>query len=128
MKKVYFAHPIRMYYTEEEKTVINLIKKHFPNCKIINPANMKTGVTHRGCKQCMREIMRPIFFKHIAKCDSLILWDATGSCGVRCELHEAWRLGKDIIQIELPYLRHIKLQDYHYAHLRKEEKDKGGLE
>jgi len=116
-KYIYFAHPIKKYHTEEEKVIINLVRKRYPEYKIINPATIKVDVAHQGCEQCMREIMRPIFFKQIAKCKKFLLWNATGSCGVICELHEAWRLGKEIIQVDLtPRLVEVKLQDYHYAH------------
>jgi hypothetical protein len=125
-EKLYFAHPISHYNSSDEKLIIEELRKLFPSATIINPATdiPRPKVTgYMDCKDCMQKHMKPIYFKAIAKCDIFAIWSPRDTCGIRCELHKAWELGKEVVSVNVGHsgsLRavHIKpLQLREYSRL-----------
>lgn len=123
---IYFAHPVRFYSSRDEGIVLKHLHKRFPGYRIVNPKDI-SHPTHSDCRQCMREIMIPVFFKAIAKCTLFVIWNPVNSCGIRCELHKAWELNKPVKKLSLSplsstgvYSESIELQEYHYSDWSKE--------
>lgn len=112
---IYFAHPIRTYHSKEEEDIIRLLLQVYPKAKIINPGTMPMVSKFRGCEDCMKHAMRPIFFKQIKRCTIFVIWNPIDSCGIRCELHKAWELGKKVLHFTTTtQYEEICLQTYHY--------------
>ena len=113
-KYIYFAHPIKFYNTPKEADILREIRSMYSDYTIINPATLKVG-GFTTCGDCMAKIMTQIFFRWVEKCSIFIIWGERDSCGIRCELHKAWELGKKVIEVTYePVLNPVSLQDYHY--------------
>lgn len=116
---VYFAHPIKSYASPDERYIIEAIKDRWKDCSVINPANVSLVKDFKSCKKCMEDHMRAVFFPLLASADIFVIWDPVNSCGIECELHEAWRLGKECYHVDynpqdIDFVP-INLQEYHYS-------------
>jgi hypothetical protein len=101
--KLYFAHPIRTYGTKEEKEILKILKE--TGWEVVNPkdysaeaAKLSTG--YMSCKECKKQVMEPLFYRLIRECPYFLYWNPLGTCGAKCELALAKKLGKRIIEIE----------------------------
>lgn len=120
-KKLYFAHPISTYGSQEERIVLDYLKIKYPDYDIVNPATMNPVGVFTGCKDCMNLHMKPVFFKYVKNCSLFVIWDYKDSCGIRCELQRAWELGKKIIRVSIHVTEeHCTLQEYHYSNSSRE--------
>lgn len=114
-KSIYFAHPIKSYHTTMEAEILRVIGDRFPGYRIINPADMRVSGGFVNCKDCMNRHMRPKFFKKVAEANIFVVWGERDSCGIRCELHKAWELNKEVYEVrQTVNVVPITLQEYHY--------------
>jgi hypothetical protein len=74
MKTLYYAHSIRIYDTRKEKKELRLIKKEFPDYKIINPADIKLTGSSAEIMQAYLNIVKTVdalvfseYLEHIGK-------------------------------------------------------------
>ncbi len=95
VKRIYYAHPMEIYYTPREHKELEIIKKHFPNAEIINPALFqdKTGAIHSNMS---------FFYELIDSCDILVYSDLGGfiTTGVQMEIKRALERGKPVYRLD----------------------------
>lgn len=99
MKNLYYAHPLNLYGSEQEKRDIEVLGRLFPELHIYNPNNPECN---EGYKAFGMD-----YFRDLLKQDFVALaFRATPggriTAGVWAEIEEAEKLGLDVI--ELPTL------------------------
>jgi hypothetical protein len=114
---LYFAHPIRTYGTKSKIEVLRAIHEEYPGYKITDPEDMRVQESISTCKECMQKVMKKYFFPQIEKSSLFIIWNPYDTCGITCELHYAWQLGKNCIYAsyfadEVDF-EDLSLQEYH---------------
>ncbi|MEM3160211.1 MAG: DUF4406 domain-containing protein [Nitrososphaera sp.] len=94
MKKVYYAHPISMYGTQEETKEVSLIKEKFRDVVIVNPAVFEQ--VPKG-----NDIME-FYFKIVRDCDMVVFRRLLGkvSAGVGKEVNFALQAGKAVYELD----------------------------
>ena len=99
--KIYYAHSMKKYFTEDEKQEEEFIKKTFKDCKVINPNNIRPGV--RGL------VMQP-YLNEIVNCDLVICseYKKTIGKGVYAEIKHALYLGKKVYVLREKKLLPVK--------------------
>jgi len=116
-ERIYFAHPIKTYATPEALEVLKALKEEYPGYGIIDPEDHDISTTWKSCSQCMQKIMKKSFFPLIEECSLFAIWAPISTCGIKCEFHYAWQLGKPCIYISYQYgevdFEDITLQEYH---------------
>lgn len=124
MNEIYFAHPVKTYGTNEAFEILRALKREYPNYDIIDPEDISLPSGWVSCKECMQNHMKVVFFPEIERCDKFAIWAPIVSCGIGCEIHKAWELGKEIIYVsyfagEVEF-EDMTLQDYHYTRVMTE--------
>lgn len=103
--KIYYAHHMWRYNTEEERMEIEVIKKIFPNSNIINPNGsvIEIGNEAEAMEQC---------FNFIRESDILIFTTLSNKVfgrGVYDEISLALQLGMDVLLLKKDTL--LKIND-----------------
>lgn len=107
-KDIYFAHPKDIYNTEYELNCIIKIKDLYPDCKIINPRNIKLAEEDKnpkGYTGFMKQ-MEKYYFSAIITC-GLVIVAKTGSGkispGVQKEIKFALTNGIKVEYLDVPF-------------------------
>jgi hypothetical protein len=91
--RIYYAHPICFYGTEQEANVLNLIKKTFEESEIINPADYNKYADYEDVMEYYLELVR--------SCDIVVFSKLLGkvTAGVGKEVNFALDIGKKVFRI-----------------------------
>lgn len=101
--KIYYAHAMCIYRTDEEEEEINHIKTNFPDSKIVdpgsyadNPQKMRDGMEY--CK------------KLVSNCDALVFTRLLGkvTAGVGIEIHHALSQNKPVYELNNGKVKNVK--------------------
>ena len=113
MNKVYFAHNIATYGTDEEAEVLKFLHKAFPYSSIINPALNQPTPSYKPNKQikeyikknpCWRTPMKKdcdigYFYDWISGCNVFAVWNKLDKCGFKCEMKFAKSINIPVFKI-----------------------------
>lgn len=105
---VYFAHPKDVYNTEYELNCINKINELHPDCKIINPRDIKLAEEDKNPKGYAAFVkqMEKYYFSIVKTCD-LVSVAKTGSGkispGVQMEIKFALANGVKVEYLDVPF-------------------------
>lgn len=93
MKRVYYAHPISMYGTQEEMREISLIEEKFRDVIVVNPAIFEQ--VPKG-----DDIME-FYFNLVRDCETVVFKRLLGkvSAGVGKEVNFALQTGKAVYEL-----------------------------
>lgn len=101
--KIYYAHAICTYGTNEEKQEITHIKTIFPNHDIVDPGTFKDNPDKQrdGMEYCK---------KLVSKCDALVFSRLFGkvTAGVGIEIHHALSEKKPVYEIKGSKVKTVK--------------------
>jgi len=118
VKSIYFAHPIKTYATPQALKIRKALKQEYPGYQIVDPEDLNPPEPWTSCRQCMDKHMGKIFFPAIEQCEKFAIWAPIITCGIECELHKAWELGKELIYISHQFgevdLENTTLKELHY--------------
>lgn len=118
MKNLYFAHPMRTYGTPEAAKILQALREEFKEHTILDPEEIETRAPWVGCHDCMQNRMKKLFFPLVAQAEIFAIWAPLATCGIKCELHKAWELGKRTILVCYSFgeieFEDLTLQEYHY--------------
>ncbi|MHC1628138.1 MAG: hypothetical protein ACXQTI_04850 [Candidatus Nezhaarchaeales archaeon] len=93
--RIYYAHPVEIYHTPREFKEIEIIKRHYPQAEIVNPAYFqdKPGALHSNID---------FFYSLVDSCDILIYSDLGGfvTAGVALEVKRALEQGKPVYRLD----------------------------
>ena len=94
MNKLYYAHPMKMYWTPWERRELAQIRKRFPRRRIVNPA------TYDGHPEKLRDTVG-FCLKLVENCEIIVFRRFFGkvTAGVGKEVNHALRLGKRVYEI-----------------------------
>lgn len=94
MDKLYYAHPMKLYGTQCERTELAQIRKRFPRRSIVNPAS------YEGHPEKLQDTVG-FCLKLVEKCEVIVFRRFFGkvTAGVGKEVNYALRLGKPVYEI-----------------------------
>ena len=110
IRTIYFSHPLASYGTPESLMVLKELQKTYSKYKIIDPEDID-GLYWESCQDCMKNIMKKVFFPLIKKCEIFSIWAPKSTCGIECELSYAWQIGKPVIYLSLSLEDEVEIED-----------------
>ena len=101
--KVYYAHAMCLYGTEQEKEELTLLRKNFQNAEIVNPADHQNNLD--GTEEQM-----DFYLSLVERCDIVVFSRLLGkiTSGVGKEVNHALKKGKEVYMLDGASLFPIK--------------------
>ncbi len=101
--KIYYAHAMCIYGTDDENAEISQIKDNFPDHPIVDPGTYANNPDKRkdGMGYCM---------KLVSGCDKLVFTRLLGkiTAGVGLEINHALELGKLVYELKKNKIKQVK--------------------
>ena len=112
---IYFGHSRMTYNTKMEEKAIEIIKKHYPDCEIVNP---NTSTHQEGCRELLKEDSKPgdemeYFLRLTNKADIgcfLSYYKNKWTAGSATELRHMMKDGKPVFQVDIENERLLKIE------------------
>lgn len=101
--KIYYAHAMCIYGTEDEQREIDHIKKNFPEHSIVDPGTYASNPEKR------RDQME--YYKRlVSSCDKLVFTRLLGkiTAGVGIEINHALESGKAVYELKKDKVKQVK--------------------
>ncbi|MDE1818711.1 MAG: hypothetical protein KGI19_08930 [Thaumarchaeota archaeon] len=101
--KIYYAHAMCIYGTEDEEIEKGHIKIHFPEHDIVDPGSYASNIEKRngGMEYCK---------KLVSNCDALVFTRLLGkvTAGVGIEVHHALSQNKPVFELKNGKVKSVK--------------------
>ncbi|MBX8636600.1 MAG: hypothetical protein KIS30_04125 [Thermoplasmata archaeon] len=115
-RKIYYAHAVCIYGSDEEKTQKKSIRKIFPSAVIVNPASYRRKYSEWLCEDDRQDRME-FFYNMIDKCDKLVFCRLLGviTAGVGKEINYAIANGKPVFELSGSTSRRMRTKKVKFA-------------